>query len=82
MGVKRAFADFTPILDMPILGVKRAFADFTPVPVPISFRRPSVNLPVTDGSNSSLAPLRKRMGGEIVVLVAVVVRDFKSDPVR
>jgi len=30
MGVKRAFADFTPIFDMPILGVKRAFADFTP----------------------------------------------------
>jgi hypothetical protein len=30
MGAKHAFADFTPILDMPISGVKSAFADFTP----------------------------------------------------
>ena len=29
-GLKHAFADFTPILDMPILGMKHAFADFTP----------------------------------------------------
>ena len=30
MGVKHAFADFTPILDIRISGVKHAFADFTP----------------------------------------------------
>ena len=42
----------------------------------------NATLPVADGSNRSLAPLRKRMGGEIVVLVAMVVRDFKPDPVR
>ena len=37
---------------------------------------------VQNAISSGSAPLRKRMRGKVVVLVAVVVSDLASDPVR